>query len=347
MALKRTNTLSVLRYPGGKRWFVPYAEQFIKVKRPKVFLEPFAGGATVALTLLWKDLVDSAVLVELDPRVAAFWKRAINDPTFADQVKQFKCTRENVEAVVNNPDKDPGFWTLVKNRCSYGGLLDGGLLQLGGKKDGVYQGVSSRWNSEVLYEQLQAIHSLSSRLSIIEGDGISQGLEALNDPDNAAFIDPPYSMTKASKGKELYKHYEIEHGFLFSVMARWNGRWIATYDDQPEVRSAADLHTFAYRNVPMRTTSHSLKYELVIGRQGDIDPLTPSVREPVAEPVTPPEPPVEAKPTLPHPKPSRGLLTASLDLLEARKSQTLTTQEWETFADAVQVEFGEYIDTLK
>ena len=76
---------------------------FVRVERPKIFIEPYAGGATIGLSLLHQDLVDELVMVERDPRVSAFWRRALEDPAFADEVRAFRCSRPNVEDIAAHP----------------------------------------------------------------------------------------------------------------------------------------------------------------------------------------------------------------------------------------------------
>ena len=62
--LRRRTVLSPLRYPGGKRRLAPYVAAALAENelRPNLFVEPYAGGASVALELLHFDLVDHVVL---------------------------------------------------------------------------------------------------------------------------------------------------------------------------------------------------------------------------------------------------------------------------------------------
>ena len=90
-------------------------------------------------------------------------------------------------------------WTLVQNRCGYGGRLDSGLLRRGDNG----RGVASRWNGASLYGMLRQIRALSGRIHFVEGDGLHQGLLAHNDSENAAFVDPPYSLGPAPAGQLL------------------------------------------------------------------------------------------------------------------------------------------------
>lgn len=255
--LTRTDRLVILRYPGGKAWLLPMLRSFVRVERPKIFIEPYAGGATIGLSLLHQDLVDELVMVERDPRVCALWRRALQDPAFADEVRTFRCSRPNVEDVAVHPERDLAMWTLVKNRCGFGGMLDAGLLN---KRD--ERGIKSRWNAANLYYALRQVRALSGRITLIEGDGI-QSLRKLNSVANAAFIDPPYPGND-SPGRRLYRYHKVDHAGLFAVLSSWRGRWCASYEDHAEVVAMAKAHEFKYTRVAMRTRSQKRKRELLI-----------------------------------------------------------------------------------
>jgi hypothetical protein len=68
--------ISPLRYPGGKRKLAPFIADLITRAGLEVELlvEPFAGGAAVAISLLESGHVQSIALADADPLVAAFWK---------------------------------------------------------------------------------------------------------------------------------------------------------------------------------------------------------------------------------------------------------------------------------
>jgi DNA adenine methylase len=52
---------SPFRYPGGKTWFVPRLRQWLsyQLKKPRLLIEPFAGGGIVSLTAGFEDLAES------------------------------------------------------------------------------------------------------------------------------------------------------------------------------------------------------------------------------------------------------------------------------------------------
>jgi len=56
---REASILSPLRYPGAKRRLAGYVAEVLRLNslRPKVLVEPFAGGASVFLQLLNDDLV--------------------------------------------------------------------------------------------------------------------------------------------------------------------------------------------------------------------------------------------------------------------------------------------------
>src|ERR1017187_5676540 len=64
---------SPFRYPGGKTWLVPRIRQWLGSfsVRPADLIEPFAGGGIVSLTAVFENLVERAILVELDHDIAS------------------------------------------------------------------------------------------------------------------------------------------------------------------------------------------------------------------------------------------------------------------------------------
>src|SRR5437870_1236520 len=73
---------SPFRYPGGKTWLIPYIRRWLgSLPMPATeFVEPFAGGAIVGLTVAAERLADHVTLVELDTQVAAVWQTIFCDP---------------------------------------------------------------------------------------------------------------------------------------------------------------------------------------------------------------------------------------------------------------------------
>lgn len=233
----------------------------MKKSRSRVAVEPFCGGATVGLSLLSNGLADYLVLAEKDERVHSFWNRVLTDPAFADKIRDFECTDENVEDVAAHPNDDLAFWVLIKNRCAFGGMLDAGLLRKGLKdRAGAYMGVRSKWNPIELERRVRSVYEMRNRIELL-----TDAFDALEKyPEAFAFIDPPYTASSKSAGHGLYRESELNHDRLFDILAARSGHWVATYDDCPEVRALADGRFLSVESVPMRTTRAIQKYELVI-----------------------------------------------------------------------------------
>lgn len=71
---------SPFRYPGGKTWFVPTFRRWMNQKaiKPRLLIEPFAGGGIISLTALFESMVPRAAMAELDEDVASVWQCIID-----------------------------------------------------------------------------------------------------------------------------------------------------------------------------------------------------------------------------------------------------------------------------
>ncbi len=91
--------LSPFRYPGGKTWLVPEVRHWLSQKpKPSEFIELFAGGGIVGLTVAAEGLADHVTLVELDPDVGAVWETIFHGDAegLAERILQFDLTLEKV-----------------------------------------------------------------------------------------------------------------------------------------------------------------------------------------------------------------------------------------------------------
>ena len=80
--------LSPLRYPGSKRRLVQYLQATLDLNdlHPSLLVEPFAGGASVALQLLCDGLVDRIGLADVDPLITGFWECVFFDTDWLVEV---------------------------------------------------------------------------------------------------------------------------------------------------------------------------------------------------------------------------------------------------------------------
>lgn len=262
---------SPFRYPGGKTWFVPTFRRWmasLKVK-PRVLVEPFAGGGIISLTALFENWVDKVVMVELDDEVAAVWETIVSGDAewLAHRILAFRMTREAVEAELEKTvqsRRELAFQTILKNRTLHGGILaEGASFIRHGENN---KGIGSRWYPKTLAERLINLDRVASRIDFRHDDGLKVMAEFATNPDVVYFIDPPYTAGGKKAGKRLYKHYQLDHESLFVLCESLVGDFLMTYDEAEEVKEMARRCGFQMRLIPMKGTHHTQMRELIIGR---------------------------------------------------------------------------------
>ena len=264
--------LSPLRYPGGKTWLVPEIRAWVKgiPGRRKLFVEPFAGGAIAGLTVAAEGLADEAVLIERDPSVAALWAVVIHGSevdaeVLFGRVLSFEMTTNAVDSVLGGYGTslvDRAFATIVKNRVHRGGILAPGASRMKAGENG--KGLMSRWYPQTLVKRMRAIRAMRSRLRFVEGDAFAAIREWRHRKQAVWFVDPPYTVGGKKAGSRLYAYNEVDHERLFAEIAECRGPAMLTYDDSKEVRRLASKHAFQIREIPMKTTHHEVKNELLL-----------------------------------------------------------------------------------
>ena len=260
---------SPFRYPGGKTWFVPYLRSWLLLlaRKPRVFIEPFAGGGIASLTVAMENLAERVVMAELDSRVAAVWKTILGSEVnwLIDRIRGFEITRE---AVIAELCREPGseeelaFQTILRNRVQRGGIIaPGASLVKNGENN---KGVASRWYPETLSRRIQEIHRVRERIEFHHRDAFDVIRDHASRKSAAFFVDPPYTAGGKSAGSRLYLHNHIDHSALFTEVASVNGDVLLTYDESAEVRRLAGDHAFYCHSVAMKNTHHTQMAELAI-----------------------------------------------------------------------------------
>lgn len=262
---------SPFRYPGGKTWLVPYIHQWLisLPKRPVEFIEPFAGGAIIGLTVAFEKLAEHVTLVELDDQVAAVWQTIIHGDYewLANKIITFDLTPENVEIELlrsNLSTQEIAFQTILKNRINRGGILAPGAGKIKNGENG--KGIKSRWYPETLRKRIMDIGKIRDRITFIEGDGIQVLKQNASQINTVYFIDPPYTAAGKKAGMRLYTYFDIDHQALFNIVETLAGDFIMTYDNALGIQQMADQHGFVTNTVAMKSTHHTEMTELLIGR---------------------------------------------------------------------------------
>lgn len=267
---------SPLRYPGGKARLTRQLTEILKSRsggKNIVFVEPFAGGAGAALTLLLTGKVSNIVINDLDPAIYSFWKIAVNETDkLINKIQRTKITIKEWKkqhAIYQSKTKDKfklAFATFFLNRTNRSGIIEGGPI--GGYSQTGEWKLNARFNKEELVNRLIQIKNYRKKITVTNYDGVQllKAIEKRKDfKDHFIFIDPPY----IKKGQLLYlNHYQKEdHENLARFLNTSVLDWVMTYDDTPYVRGLYSEQ--AVKGFKIAHTAHSRK----LGKEVLISPV--------------------------------------------------------------------------
>lgn len=241
--------LSPLRYPGGKSKLIDFIYQRLQGNQMDTFVEVFAGGASLGLSLLDAGKVNRLVLNDLDPAVYSFWYTVLNHPDFLREkldgdrptLQDFWESKQYLNYADTLVGEHSGrlslAWSfLLLNRTCFSGIVMANPM--GGKKGG--ESYLSRWNPSALGKRIRRIADLAPKIEICRMDCC----ELVEDiaywyPSATLFVDPPYY----EKGHALYPtaFTKGDHERLAATLnALYTGMpgpdIVITYDDHPEIR---------------------------------------------------------------------------------------------------------------
>jgi len=234
---------SPLRYPGGKRKLSSFVQKLIEANGldQAAYVEPYAGGAAVALHLLLETDLPKIVINDIDPAIYSFWVVVKNNPEelcrrISDvRIDMAEWQRQKSVQVAKDPCQiDLAFSTLFLNRTNRSGVLLAGVI--GGKEQQGPWKISARFNKKTLIERIEAISAKADRLKVVGIDAavLLEDLAA-EGKSTFLFLDPPY-YHKADK--RLYRNYYTpsDHATIATLLRKVHLPWLLVYDDCPEVR---------------------------------------------------------------------------------------------------------------
>ena len=264
---------SPLRYPGGKSALYPVISSVIKSHRMKhcIYVEPFAGGAGIAWSLLIDGVVDRVIINDADKAVYSFW-RAIMESTqwFVEKIRTTPITvnewRKQRDILRNSKkySKELGFAMFFLNRTNRSGILDAGPIG-GYDQAGEYK-IDCRFNRDELIRKILKIAEYRSKTKIYNQD-ISTFLKRFlpqGNENNEIFVyfDPPYY----EKGQRLYMNFfsSKDHERLRDSVALLDCRWIMTYDDNPEIEELYESYQKSHFSINYSLSNKKKGGELMI-----------------------------------------------------------------------------------
>lgn len=210
--------------------------------RPKLFVEPFAGGASVALQLLHDDMVDAIALGEQDELVASFWKVVFDDhASLIAQMRRAPITVEQWDyyrSAELTTDAERAMACLFLNRTSFSGVLSRTAGPIGGRAQTSRYSIDCRFPVNTLARRIEAIARLKDRVRFIHyGDWQSTiavaSASGIADHEILYYADPPFFY----KAERLYRHFfsAQDHKILRDRFTDLSSPWVLSYDPAPEI----------------------------------------------------------------------------------------------------------------
>jgi len=259
--------VSPLRYPGSKRRLGDYILNMLELNdlRPALYVEPFAGGASVALRMLQLPSVERVVLMDLDPWIASFWQTLFYDTDWlVEQVQTVEVTVESWRQFKNTESataREQALTALFLNRTSYSGILAGQVGPIGGKRQRSAYDIACRFPRETLIRRIQQIAAYRDKVQGVWACSWDVGAARLLEAEPRStfwYCDPPYYGQR-----ELYRHEfgDADHARLRDFLVALKDPWLLSYDTAPAIRelyAGAQMREVEWRYSSTRSQGREL-----------------------------------------------------------------------------------------
>jgi len=260
---------SPLRYPGGKGKVADYFKLIFKenLLYDGVYVEPYAGGASVALSLLFNEYASKIIINDIDRSIFAFWHAVLNKTDkLCNLIKDTPITVttwDEQKKVQKEKSKHGllkvGFSTFFLNRTNRSGILNAGII--GGRQQAGEWKIDARFNKADLINRIERIASYKDRIELHNSDAVElvKSLSNILPQKTLFYFDPPYYV----KGKDLYLNYyeDSDHKEIADEVNKLRKhRWIVTYDNVQPIRQL-------YNN--FRQEKYSLNYSAATASKGE------------------------------------------------------------------------------
>ncbi len=251
---------SPLRYPGGKNKLAKFIAQIcVDNNICGHYVEPYAGGASVALYLLLEGKMGSITINDYDRSIYAFWYSALNHTNkLCELIENTDVNIENwliMKEIQKNKKKadilELGFSTLFLNRTNRSGIINAGVIG-GIKQDGNYK-IGCRFNKEDLIRRIKLIATYKKNIKLYKKDALKLIEKIKKESSNINtifYFDPPYYL----KGPGLYKnsYNDGDHKKVSQEIEKIKTiHWIVSYDNTSRVK---DFYKFVKNSFEFNLT---------------------------------------------------------------------------------------------
>jgi DNA adenine methylase len=240
---------SPLRYPGGKGKLANFIK-LVMVQNYLVgseYVELYAGGSSVALSLLFEDYAPHIHINDVNRGVYAFWKVVLDDPdALCSRITKTKVTlrewerQHEIQRSDDADELDLAFSTFFLNRTNRSGIIQGGVI--GGKRQTGKWKIDARWKPRDLNQRIEKIARFRKRISVTGLDAATYIGTILPDvPEPFLYLDPPYY----GKGRGLYESFyeHADHECISRLVRALEAPWVVSYDAVPEIAALYDSVT--------------------------------------------------------------------------------------------------------
>jgi len=263
---------SPLRYPGSKHQLSRYVQDVLELNRlhPTLYVEPFVGGASVALHMLQLPSVEQVILMDADPWVASFWQTLFFDTTWLiEQVQAVEITMERWWQFKNaRPEtvREQALTLLFLSRTNYSGILEGRVGPIGGKEQRSAYDIACRFPRATLIRRIEQIATYRDKIRGIWAcswdDGVARLLELQQAGEVSCnafwYCDPPYY---GPRKLYRYEFSDTDHRQLRDFLMALQQPWLLSYDVAPVIRelyAGAQVREIEWRYSSVRSRGREL-----------------------------------------------------------------------------------------
>lgn len=243
---------SPLRYPGGKSAFAPFVAELMRHNGLDggEYLEPYAGGAAVALELLFHGVASHIHINDLDPAVFDFWSVVVHQPDeilkllrdIPINMEQWLYWREVLRGNVETDQLHRGFATLFMNRTNRSGILKAGVIG-GLSQAGTYK-LDARFNKEVIAKRIVQIALRASQITVHSEDALAllKNCHKFLPLNSLIYLDPPYYEKGQGLYRNFYEHQDHQKIAKTLFSTKFRRPWLVSYDNVDQIR---DMYRYA------------------------------------------------------------------------------------------------------
>jgi DNA adenine methylase len=199
------------------------------------YVEPYAGGASVALSLLFEDYASHVHINDINVSVHAFWQAVLEQTDdlcalIADTEISIDEWRRQRDVQAQAADADPlalAFSTFVLNRTNRSGIIGGGII--GGQDQTGPWKLDARYNRPELVRRIRKVARFRDRITLTRRDAVEQLAEWTDETRRAViYLDPPYYRKGDSLYEDFYSHHH--HVEVARIVKRLKAWWLVSYD---------------------------------------------------------------------------------------------------------------------